>query len=124
MLLRDHVQIANALCRDIKPLKNMQTYLQSGYYPFFLDGGATYQVKLREVINKILEVDLPLVNRIAPRQIAKIKKLLYLLASSVPFVPNMAKLAEATDISRPRLYEYLALGFKNKLPLWLFGLLY
>jgi predicted AAA+ superfamily ATPase len=47
------------------------------------------------------------VNRIEPRQVSKIKKLLYLLATGVPFVPNIAKLAEATDISRPRLYEYL-----------------
>ncbi len=31
----------------------------------------------------------------------------YLLATSVPFIPNISKLAEATDISRPRLYEYL-----------------
>ncbi|WP_306535827.1 hypothetical protein [Geobacter sp.] len=46
-------------------------------------------------------------NRIEPRQISKIKKLLYLLSTGVPFVPNIPKLAEATDISRPRLYEYL-----------------
>lgn len=50
---------------------------------------------------------MPLVERIEPRQISKIKKLLYLLATSVPFVPNIVKLAEATEISRPRLYEYL-----------------
>jgi len=59
------------------------------------------------VINHILEVDLPFVNRIEPRQVSKIKKLLYLLSTGVPFVPNIAKLAEATEISRPRLYEYL-----------------
>lgn len=44
-------------------------------------------------------MDLPFVIRIEPRQISKIKKLLYLLAVGVPFVPNIAKLAEATDIS-------------------------
>lgn len=106
-LLKNHQHIANELCRDIKPLKEMRDYLQSGYYPFFLEGTALYKFKRREVINQILEVDLPLVSRIEPRQISKIKKLLYLLATSVPFVPNIAKLAEATDISRPRLYEYL-----------------
>ena len=46
-------------------------------------------------------------NRIEARQISKLKKLLYLLATSVPFIPNISKLAEATDISRPRMYEYL-----------------
>ena len=85
----------------------MRDYLQGGYYPFFLEGESFYKLKVREVINHILEVDLPLVNRIEPRQVSKIQKLLYLLSTAVPFVPNIAKLAEATDISRPRLYEYL-----------------
>jgi len=106
-ILSDHQQIGGDLCRQIKPLKEFRDYLQNGYYPFFLEGVALYTFKLREVINHILEVDLPFVNRIEPRQISKIKKLLYLLATTVPFVPNIAKLAEATDISRPRLYEYL-----------------
>lgn len=106
-MLGNHQQIAGELCREIKPLKEFRDYLQIGYYPFFLEGEALYKFKLREVINHILEVDLPFVNRIEPRQISKIKKLLYLLATGVPFVPNIAKLAVATDISRPRLYEYL-----------------
>lgn len=106
-LLSDHQQIAAGLCKELKPLKELRDYLQNGYYPFFLEGEALYIFKVREVINHILEVDLPLVNRIEPRQISKLKKLLYLLATGVPFVPNIARLAEATDISRPRLYEYL-----------------
>jgi hypothetical protein len=91
----------------MKILKEFRDYLQTGYYPFFLEGEALYKFKVREVINHILEVDLPFVNRIEPRQISKIKKLLYLLSTSVPFIPNIAKLAEATEISRPSLYEYL-----------------
>ncbi len=106
-ILSDHVQIAGEISIEIKPLRQFSDYLQGGYYPFYLEGASFYMFKVREVINHILEVDLPFVNRIEPRQISKIKKLLYLLATSVPFVPNIAKLAEATDISRPRLYEYL-----------------
>lgn len=78
-----------------------------GSYPFFLEGEALYLFKVDEVIKHILEVDLPQISRIEPRQISKIKKLLYLLATTVPFVPNITKLAEATNISRPQLYEYL-----------------
>jgi predicted AAA+ superfamily ATPase len=106
-ILSDHVRIASEISKDIKPLRQFRDYLQGGYYPFYLEGASFYLFKVREVINHILEVDLPFVNRIEPRQISKIKKLLYLLATSVPFVPNIAKLAETTDISRPRLYEYL-----------------
>jgi predicted AAA+ superfamily ATPase len=106
-ILANHQQIATGLCREIKPLRLFRDYLQVGCYPFFLEGETFYLQKVREVINHILEVDLPCVNRIESRQISKLKKLLYLLATGVPFVPNIAKLAEATDISRPRLYEYL-----------------
>lgn len=106
-VLAGHQQLAGTICKDIKPLREFRHYLQGGYYPFFLEGESFYTFKVREVINHILEVDLPLVNRIEPRQISKIKKLLYLLSTGVPFVPNIAKLAEATEISRPRLYEYL-----------------
>lgn len=106
-ILSDHQQIAGTICKDIKPLREFRNYLKAGYYPFFLEGESFYELKVREVINHILEVDLPFVNRIEPRQVSKIKKLLYLLSTGVPFVPNIAKLAEATEISRPRLYEYL-----------------
>jgi len=106
-IIADHQGIAGDICKGIKPLRQFRDYLQGGYYPFFLEGESFYTFKVREIINHILEVDLPFVNRIEPRQISKIKKLLYLLATGVPFVPNIAKLAEATDISRPRLYEYL-----------------
>lgn len=106
-ILAKHPQIAGDIYRDLKILRHFRDYLQGGYYPFFLEGGSYYTLKVREVINHILEVDLPFVNRIEPRQISKIKKLLYLLSVSVPFIPNIAKLSEATDISRPTLYEYL-----------------
>lgn len=80
-ILADHVQIAGTICQDLKPLREFRDYLQGGYYPFFLEGESFYTFKVREVINHILEVDLPFVNRIEPRQVSKIKKLLYLLAT-------------------------------------------
>ena len=52
-------------------------------------------------------MDLPYISGIEIRQIAKIKKLLYMLAVTLPFAPNIVKLSEATEISRPKLYEYL-----------------
>jgi len=106
-ILAHHRQIAETLCGEITVRKLFRDYQQIGYYPFFLESKGTYLYRLREVINHILEVDLPLVHRIEVRQLSKLKKLLYLLATSVPFTPNISKLAEATEISRPRLYEYL-----------------
>ncbi len=106
-ILKDHQALAADICRDLKILRLFKQYLRSGYYPFFLEGEDYYRLRLREVINHILEVDLPYISGIEIRQIAKIKKLLYMLAVTLPFAPNIVKLSEATEISRPKLYEYL-----------------
>ena len=106
-ILKDHQVLATDICRDLKILRLFKQYLRSGYYPFFLEGEDYYRLRLREVINHILEVDLPYISGIEIRQIAKIKKLLYMLAITLQFAPNIVKLSEATEISRPKLYEYL-----------------
>lgn len=106
-ILSSHIDIATEISSDIKVLQHFKDYLKIGYYPFFLEGKGLYLFKVEAVIKHILEVDLPIVNHVEPRQISKIKKLLYLLATTVPFVPNITKLSEATNISRPQLYEYL-----------------
>jgi predicted AAA+ superfamily ATPase len=106
-LIADHLALASAVADGSTILKSFRSYLKSGYYPFFLEEPEVYIFKLREVINHIIEVDLPLIHHIDSRRIAKIKKLIYLLATSLPLVPNMAKLAQSTEISRPTLYNYL-----------------
>ena len=82
-------------------------YLQYGSYPFILEDKETYHQKIIQMINLILETDLPYINKIEMQQIVKLKKLLYMLAINVPFIPNITDIAKATNISRPKVYEYL-----------------
>jgi len=106
-LINNHIQIADDICSQIKPLKEFKTYLAYGAYPFIIEGQDTYHQKIIQIINLILETDLPYVNPIQMVQIRKLKKFLYLLAVNVPFIPNITDLANATQISRPKIYEYL-----------------
>lgn len=106
-IVKNHQSLTGEICRDLRILRLFKDYLKGGYYPFFLEGAPYFKFKVRETINHILEIDLPLISRIEMRQITKIKKLLYLLSVSQPFEPNITKLSAATDISRPKLYEYL-----------------
>lgn len=106
-ILKNHHTLTVDICSDLKILRLFKAYLQTGYYPFFLEGEVYYKLRVREIINHILEVDLPYISGIEIRQTAKIKKLLYLLSVTLPFIPNIVKLSEATEISRPKLYEYL-----------------
>ncbi len=106
-LLENHVAIATKISEHIKPLKYFKEYLEYGAYPFVFEDKEGFHQRLTQVVNLILETDLPYVNRIEMAQIGKLKKLLYLLAINVPFIPNITSLAESTQISRPKVYEYL-----------------
>ncbi len=106
-IIENHFEIANEISQKIKPLQFFKEYLEFGCYPFILEDKGSYHLRIIQIINLILESDLPHINKIEMQQIRKLKKLLYLLAVSVPFIPNITDLAKATDISRPKLYAYL-----------------
>lgn len=106
-LLENHIQIATTITAQIKPIKLFREYMEYGAYPFILEDKAFYHQRIIQVIMLILETDLPYINAIEIAQISKLKKLLYMLAVSVPFIPNIVDLAQATNISRPKIYEYL-----------------
>ncbi|ADU64924.1 AAA ATPase [Desulfurispirillum indicum S5] len=106
-LFAQHTSMAGEVAAHIKPLKHFNDYLAHGCYPFICEGPDTYQSKLVSIINQILESDLPYVTQIPVTQIDKLKKLLYLLAESAPFEPNISKLAAMTEISRATMGDYL-----------------
>ncbi len=106
-ILENHISIASEIRANIKPLMHFKEYLQYGSYPFILEDKDTYHQRIVQMINLILEIDLPYINKIEMQQIAKLKKLLYMLAINVPFIPNITDIAKATNISRPKVYEYL-----------------
>lgn len=106
-ILKDHSNIASEISSHIKPLMHFKEYLKYGAYPFILEDKDSYHQKIVQMINTILETDLPHINKIDMAQIVKLKKLLYMLAVNVPFIPNITDLSNATNISRPKVYEYL-----------------
>ena len=107
VLLKNHQKIASDITQKIKVLKYFKEYLQYGAYPFILEDRESYHQKIIQIINLILESDLPFINKIEVQQVSNLKKLIYLLAVNVPFIPNIKDLSEATEISRPKVYEYL-----------------
>jgi len=106
-LVENHISYSQQICREIKPLEHFRNYLRYGYYPYFTEGIDVYSMKLNEVVQQVLETDLPFVGHVDIRQISKLKKLIYLLAINVPSQVNIQKLSASTEISRPKVYEYL-----------------
>lgn len=106
-ILRRNPEITQEINARIRPLQHLSDYLQFGYYPFFLEGKNTYNQKLEEVVNFILEVELPLLRKINLTNVAKLKQLLKVIAESAPFVPNVSKLSEHIGVSRNTFVTYL-----------------
>ncbi len=106
-LLTHHVEIANDLSTNFKPLQFFSDYLRYGYYPFFLENINTYHLRVEKVVRLIIEQDLQFIEGFNPHHSRKIYHLLYILATNVPFKPNISKLSEKTGISRNTIIEYL-----------------
>lgn len=81
-----------------RPLQLFKEYLQQGYYPFFKEKG--YLIRLQSIVNQTLENDIPTFAKMNITTAQKIKRLLYIIAKSVPFKPNFTKLATLLDLNR------------------------
>ncbi|PWS29832.1 ATP-binding protein [Pedobacter paludis] len=114
-LLNHHVEIANTLISNFKPLQHFNDFLRYGYYPFFIENTNTYHLRLEKVVRLIIEEDLQFVAGFNPHHSRKIYQLLYILSTNVPFKPNISSLSEKTGISRNMIIEYLYYLNKAKL---------
>lgn len=106
-ILQNHEEITNEILKQIKPLIYFSHYLEYGYYPFYIESMKFYKQKISEIINLILEIELPQLRNLNVSYIHKIKQLLYIISESVPFTPNITKLSEKTKINRETLSNYL-----------------
>lgn len=114
-LVKNHQTICKEIVAKVKPLAYFDNYLKYGYYPYYLESTSTYHRKLLNTINLMLEVDLPYLRHIEVKYIHKLKKLLYMLSQSVPFQPNVSKLATDIEVSRHTVMLYLNYLEESKL---------
>lgn len=106
-ILKEHENLTPQLLEQFKPLQHFPTYLKYGYFPFYLEGIKNYHHKLGNVLNVVLEQDMALLESVDLVKIPKIRKLIYLLSTQVPYQPNITKLAETLEIDRITLLHYL-----------------
>jgi len=106
-IIENQQSIARKVLQQLKPIKFFSDYLQCGYYPFFMESQNLYLPKVEEIINFIIEVELPLQRQVEVAYVHKIKQLLQVIAESVPFIPNVSKLSRKIQINRNTLVTYL-----------------
>lgn len=86
------------------PLPLFWDYLKRGYYPFATE--SNFELRLRQVINQTMEVDIPLYAKMNVSTGRKLKKLLAVISQSVPFKPVMDSIATVIGVSRNVLPDY------------------
>lgn len=88
-----------------RPLPLFKEYLKRGYYPFGAD--EEFEVELNQVINNTLELDIPVFSGMTTSTGIKLKKLMAIISTLVPFKPNMSDLSKRIQVSRNNMEDYL-----------------
>lgn len=91
-LVNSHVSIAEKITKGLHILPHFEAYLRHGYYPFYREDTLHFSDKLRQVINQVLDVDLPKSEDVTPETVRKIRKMLTILAASTPQTPRLGAL--------------------------------
>ncbi len=88
------------------PLPLFNDYLKRGYYPFGVED--EIDLRLGQIIVQTLESDIPQYANLNVGTSRKLKRLLSIIAESVPFKPNFSKISEMISVSRNSLDDYFS----------------
>ena len=116
-ILNEHINISSKYILKYPNLySDFKKYLEIGYYPFFLEDEREYKNKLFNACDKIINEDIPSLNRIDYIHISIFKRILAkLIYSKVPYKVNISALSKELEISHPTLMTYLDILEKTKL---------
>ena len=94
----------NSLCR---PQKMFEEYLRVGYYPFYDGSEVEYYTRIENVVNYIIEQEMPMFCGIDPAYTRKLKAMMMFLAGNLPYEVNISKLASYLEINKNTVLSYL-----------------
>lgn len=106
-IINNHQELCHELKKEFKPLVLFREYMKMGYFPFFIEYPKTYYQRLEEIINITIDIDLLSLKGLNTSGILKLKHLLYIIAQSVPFKPNITDLSSRIGVNRNTLVSYL-----------------
>ncbi len=116
-ILTNHNELSSTFALENPTLyKNFLRYLQIGFYPFFIEDEIEYKNKLFNACEKIINEDIPSLNKIDYTHLSIFKKFIAkLIYSKVPFKVNITALCKEFEVSHPTLATYLDILETTKL---------
>jgi predicted AAA+ superfamily ATPase len=101
--------LTSEITSTTRVLPHFQEYLKHGFYPFYNVAKDRFYDRINNIVNVIIETDIPAVSEIGFETTAKLKKLLSLLAASTPYTPNLKLLAAQLFVTDNRtLLKYFS----------------
>lgn len=107
-ILTHPLDASEEVMRACRPLQYFPQYLQHGYYPFFLQKNMDYLTQVQKVVNMILEIELPQLGNVDVANVRKLRSLLAVVSSGVPFAVDISKMSQASELNRNTILLYLA----------------
>lgn len=114
-ILERHHEISADLSEQFSLKKDFNNYLKNGYFPFYKENKSVYFQKLSETINLVIDIDIAPFEELNYSTVRTMKKLLYVISQSVPFVPNITKLSERLEAPRNTILRLLDLLHQAKI---------
>jgi predicted AAA+ superfamily ATPase len=84
--------------------------MKKGCYPFYVE--QEFEMRLRQIINTTIEVDIPKYAKMTVATTQKLKKFMYYVSTSVPIKINFSDMARDLGLDRDELPKFL--GYLEK----------
>jgi len=114
-VLTNHFELSSRITAGFKVLPRFAEYLEYGYYPLYKENIKSYHDRLHGIVNAVIDSDLPACTNIEYSSGIKVKKLLAIISTLVPYSPNISKLSAEIEISRNSLLSYIHLLHQARL---------
>jgi predicted AAA+ superfamily ATPase len=106
-ILKHPYDLWQTVSTKCKPNALFKEYLKKAYYPFLLEGEGEYHTKIEQVVNYIIETELPQICKVDVANVRKLQALVAMICSEIPFELNANRIAAALEIGRDTVVEYL-----------------
>ena len=114
-ILQHGLELSQQVVDKCKPLQYFSQYLKEGYYQFFVEDGIDYLTQVQKVVGMILEIELPQLSNVDIANVRKLRSLLSVVSSGVPFAVDISKMAQTAELNRNTIITYLAHLHRAKL---------
>lgn len=106
-ILDDAASICANVFHQFRPMEYFGDYITRGYYPFRNESPERYPMRVENIVDMILNLELPALCGVDVGKVRNLKALLVVMASNVPMLVDVTKLSAMIGLSRMSTLAYL-----------------